>query len=278
MVSDKSYRNSRIKNMLCSSILPILIEIAPISFEDHDDTCIVWSSHKLGGSEIMRLGILVIPSLFVLVLFAINACSVDWDNPDSQSVDQMIAGPDQGVVIPSSVPVETPQKSREAQIGQPGRDILSVPLGSNSSSEASNPQQARNQELNQTPITEPTVTNSTVPVQPKTSSEPTAASGSWSLVLNDSTSRTAVLTLFQDGNILYGTGNLNLDANTTLIAAASGTISGDKLNLDIVSLGRVSLYRISMILSGNSATGSYTAFDPSSASTTGTAEGIRSVP
>lgn len=224
----------------------------------------------------MRLGIFVVPFLLMILLFAMNACSVDWDNPDSQSVDQMIAGPDQGTVIPSSVLVETPQKSRAAQIGQSGRDILSVPFGSNSSSETSTPQQARNQEQIQNPTAEPTVTNSTVPVQSNPTPETTAASGGWSLVLNDSTSRTAALTLFQDGDTVYGTGNLNLDANTTMIAAASGTISGDKLNLDIVSLGKVSLYRISMILSGNSATGSYTAFNPSSASTTGTAEGIRS--
>jgi hypothetical protein len=225
----------------------------------------------------MRIGILIISSLLVLVLFAINACSVDWANPDSQSVDQMIAGPDQGMVIPPSGPVETPQSSRAAQIGQPGTDILSVPLGSNSSSEASTPQQARNQELNQKPTTQSIVTNATIPVQSTTSSEPVAASGSWSLVLNDSASRTAVLTLFQNGDAVYGTGNLNLDANTTLIAAASGTIAGDKLSLDVVSLGKVSLYRITMTLSGDSATGTYTAFNPGVASTTGTANGVRSV-
>ena len=225
----------------------------------------------------MRIVILIISSLLVLVLFAINACSVDWDNPDSQSVDQMIAGPDQGTAIPSSGPIETPWASRAAKIGQQGTDILSVPSGSSSSSEASTPQQARNQELNQKPTNQPIVTNATIPVQSTTSSEPMAASGSWSLVLNDSASRTAVLTLFQNGDAVYGTGNLNLDANTTLIAAASGTIAGDKLSLDVVSLGKVSLYRITMTLSGDSATGDYTAFNPSVASTTGTANGVRSV-
>jgi hypothetical protein len=117
----------------------------------------------------MRIGILMILPLFLLVLFAIIACSVDWDNPDSQSVDQMIAGPDQGVLIPPSVPVETPQASRAAQIGQPGKDILSVPLGSTPSSGASTPQKARSQELNQTAMTQPIVTtNSGVSVQDNT--------------------------------------------------------------------------------------------------------------
>ena len=106
----------------------------------------------------MRIGILMIIPLFLLVLFAINACSVDWDNPDSQSVDQMLAGPDQGTAIPPSGPVETPQSSRAAQVGQTGKDILSVPLGNNPSSGASTPQETRSQELNQTAMTQPIVT------------------------------------------------------------------------------------------------------------------------
>jgi hypothetical protein len=91
-------------------------------------------------------------------------------------------------------------------------------------------------------------------------------------------SRNATLTLFQNGDAVYGTGKLDLDANTTLMAAASGTISDDKLNLDMVSLEKVSLYRIAMTVSGDSVTGSYTAFSPSATSTTGTAKGVRSVP
>jgi hypothetical protein len=215
----------------------------------------------------MRIEILIMSSLLLLAFFAINARSVDWNNQDDQSVDQMIAGPDQGMAIPSSGPVETPQSARAAQIG-------SKPFSSDTSSGASTPQQARNQELNQTPITQSIVTNSTVPVQSTTSSEPTSVSGSWSLVLSDSASRTAALTLFQNGDAVYGTGNINLDTNTTMMAAASGTITGDKLNLDLVSLGKVNLYRISMTLNGDSATGSYTSFNPSSASTTGTAKGV----
>jgi hypothetical protein len=222
----------------------------------------------------MRIEILIMSSLLLLAFFAINARSVDWNNQDDQSVDQMIAGPDQGMAIPSSGPVETPQSARAAQIGQPGKDILSKPFSSDTSSGASTPQQARNQELNQTPITQSIVTNSTVPVQSTTSSEPTSVSGSWSLVLSDSASRTAALTLFQNGDAVYGTGNINLDTNTTMMAAASGTITGDKLNLDLVSLGKVNLYRISMTLNGDSATGSYTSFNPSSVSTTGTANGV----
>jgi hypothetical protein len=226
----------------------------------------------------MRIQILVIASLFLLAFFAVESYSVDWSNPESQSVDQMIAGPDQGVVIPNTGPVETPQSSRAAQIGQPGKDILSIPTGNGLSSGATDPKQARSQDTNKTVTLQQADTNSTIPIQPKISPEPTAVSGSWSLELNDSASHMAILTLFQNGNDVYGSGNLNLDANTTMMAAASGTVIGDKLNLDMVSLGRVSLYRISMTVIGDSAAGSYAAFRPGSVSTTGTANGLRSVP
>jgi hypothetical protein len=221
---------------------------------------------------------LVIASIFLLAFFTVKSYSVDWDNPDSQSVDQMIAGPDQGMVVPQTGPVETPQSSRAAQVGQLGKDILGTPSGNELTAGATDPKQARSQETSQTIIPQQVDTNTTVPIQPKVPAEPPTVSGSWSLELNDSASHTAILTLFQNGNAVYGTGNLNLDANTTAMTAASGTVTGDKLNLDMVSLGRVSLYRISMTVNGDSATGSYTTFSPSSASTTGTAGGLRYVP
>ena len=71
--------------------------------------------------------VLIMSSLLLLALFAIRSYSADWDNPEGQSADQMIAGPDQGMVIPQSGPVETPQSSRAAEIGQSGKDILSAP-------------------------------------------------------------------------------------------------------------------------------------------------------
>jgi hypothetical protein len=91
----------------------------------------------------------------------------------------------------------------------------------------------------------------------------------------------ATLTIFQNGDAIYGTGNIDLDAKNVMTAAgASGIVAGDKVNLDIVSLGKVSLYRIVMTVSGNSATGSYTAFSPgaTSTTTTGTINGVRAVP
>ena len=68
-----------------------------------------------------------------------------------------------------------------------------------------------------------------------------------------------------------------MDANTTMMAAASGTLTDNELNLDLVTLGKVNLYRLALMVSGESATGNYTAYSPSSFPSTGTAKGTRTV-
>ena len=100
-------------------------------------------------------------------------------------------------------------------------------------------------------------------------------SGSWSLELDDKASKKADLTIFQNGNAVYGTGDMNQGANTTLQAAASGTVTGSRLNLNLVSLGKVSLYRFSLTISKDSVTGGYSAFTPGESQITGTAKGMR---
>ena len=238
-------------------------------------------SAEPGDSKNMRIRIFIIMSLLILDFLAINAACVNWDNPDSQTVDEMIAGDNSaGNGLPPGE-YSSPQVSRAAQVGQENKAIIDLPISGKLSSGASNPQDARSQDLNQLTTTQTFVantTNSTIPALSKTSSEPKYVSGSWSIELNDSVSRIATLTLFQNGDAVYGAGKLDLDANTTVMAAASGTINNDKLNLDMVSLEKVSLYRIAMTISGDSVTGSYTAFNPSATSTKGTAEGVRSVP
>jgi hypothetical protein len=48
------------------------------------------------------------------------------------------------------------------------------------------------------------------------------------------------------------------------------------LNLDLVSLENLKLYRLSLTVSGNSVTGSDTAFSPSESPLNGPAKGLRS--
>lgn len=234
----------------------------------------------------MRTKALVLSALLLLALFAGNSYSVNWDNPESQTVDQMFAG-DSGA--PLNGEYASPQASRAAQAGQENKAILNLPVGSTLSSGATSPQQARSDETNQVNSTQQVVTKipSTEPKQTTVGTEPvrqtvspdttSSMAGSWSLKLNDNASRNAALTLFQSGEAVYGTGNINLDPTTVAMAIASGIIKNDKLSLDVVSLGQVSLYRIYMTLSGDSASGSYTTYSPGSSSpVNGTATLIRS--
>ena len=219
----------------------------------------------------MRTKVLIMSSLLLLAFFAIRSYSIDWNNPEGRSVDDLISSGNGD--LPSLT--DQAQASRAAQIGQPGTNILSVPFGSNSSSGASTPQQAKSQELNQTIATQPVATN-VVPstAAPSTQARPTSVAGTWSLEIAAGTPIYANITLVQSEDAVYGKGTI-MDENDTQTAVASGSIKGDMLNLDLVSLENLRLYRLSMTVSGNSVTGSNIAFSPSESPSTGPAKGLR---
>ena len=219
----------------------------------------------------MRTKVLIMSSLLLLAFFAIRSYSIDWNNPEGRSVDDLISSGNGD--LPSLT--DQAQASRAAQIGQPGTNILSVPFGSNSSSGASTPQQAKSQELNQTIATQPVATN-VVPstAAPSTQARPTSVAGTWSLEIDAGKPIYANITLIQSEDAVFGKGKI-MDGNDTQTAVASGSINGDKLNLDLVSLEYLRLYRLSMTVSGNSVTGSNTAFSASESPSTGPARGLR---
>ena len=218
----------------------------------------------------MRIRLFILTSLILLSLLAIQAFS--------QSPSQPIAGYDEvsgSFSTGGGSLTEAAQASRAAQNGQSvNTDTQTFPIGTRYFGATNSKQSSRVQ--NQTIAIRPVV-NVTAPA--KISSAGIAnLSGSWSLKLDDSTSRKADLTLFQNGNAVYGTGNMNQGTNTTLQAAASGTVTGSKLNLNLVSLGKVSLYRFSLTISKDSLTGSYSALTPGASQITGTAKGERFLP
>jgi hypothetical protein len=91
----------------------------------------------------MRIIILIISSLLLLAFFGIKSYSIDWNNPEYyQSIDDLISSGNGYVFVPLS---EQAQASRSDQAGQPGKDILSLPFGSNSATT----QRAISKELNQ---------------------------------------------------------------------------------------------------------------------------------
>jgi len=221
----------------------------------------------------MRIRFFILAALILLPLLTLQAFS--------QTTSQPISGYDEisgNFIVGGGSLTQQAQAARSAEMGPLGKEILRDSSGSEHSSGAGTPQQTRSEVLNQTVTTQPSATNETAPAQPETPKQLAVISGGWTLELNGSTPRMASLAIFQNSDAVYGTGNINLDANTTITATASGTITGDKVNLDIVSLGKVSLYRIAMTVSGNSATGSYAAFRPGADSTTGTVNGVRAVP
>jgi hypothetical protein len=227
----------------------------------------------------MKIKILILSSLLLLAFFAVGVYAVNWDNPSSQSVDQMFSGTETGYNNTPPGEYISPSAARSAQSGQKGKDILSVPLGGKLDTTGNNPQDTRAQDQPQTSPVQNEAVNTTEPAQAQVAAltEPTSISGGWTLELTDSASHTAAFTLFQSGDAVFGTGNVNLDANTTLMAAASGTLTGSELNLDIVTLEKMNLYRLALMVSGESATGNYTAYSPSASPSTGSAKGTRTV-
>jgi hypothetical protein len=97
-----------------------------------------------------------------------------------------------------------------------------------------------------------------------TESSAACMAGSWLFELTDNITRKLDLSLIQDGNNVYGTGILNSGDNS-LEVAASGTVEGNKINLEITSLGMVSHYRLALSINGHygdSVLGDYRADSP----------------
>lgn len=223
----------------------------------------------------MRFKILIASSLLLLAVIAMKCPAPDWSSSYTQSADELISGGNGAVVTDLT---SQAQAARASQTGQSGKEILNQASGSVLSSGASTPQEVRSQDMSKTAETQSNATVETAPVENVTSTQPAAIFGSWSLELNDGTPHLANFTIFQDADAVYGTGTIDLDAGNAVTATASGTVTGQEMSLDIVSVAKVSLYRIYMTVSGDSATGNYVAFSPGEASIRGSAKGVRAAP
>ena len=178
----------------------------------------------------MRTKVLIMSSLLLLAFFATRSISIDWNNPEYyQSVDDLLSsGNGYGPSL-----TQQAQAARTAELGQTGKDILSVPFGNNSSSGASTPQQARIQEQNQTIATQSVATDGeSSTAAPSTQARPTSVAGTWSLEIAADTPIYANITLVQSEDTVFGKGKIT-DENNTQTAVASGSIKGDILNLDL---------------------------------------------
>jgi hypothetical protein len=233
----------------------------------------------------MKLRMLIILSLYLLSMFAITALSVDWMNPQGKSADELISGETSPQGMPNQAP--NPQKSREIWSNRTGVNFTmpeSLSAGgksakeSRAAAEAASSQQTENSADIEAPPAEetPAAQSSSAAESDASPSGAATVGGSWSFTLDESTPKDMVLTLFQSGDTVFGTGSINTGDNP-LMAAASGSVDGNNMNLDVTTIGTISLYKIALNLDGDSASGSYDAFATSGETWKGKAQGERTV-
>lgn len=229
----------------------------------------------------MRFKNLFVTTLVLVALCASNAHSIG--DSIGKSVDQLI-DESNGIRSHDIYHPENPQEARTLwslergiNFTMPGKvsgnstsassDASSSPDASRLSTELS--KEAQNQVAGATSVAQ------TPSSQEIAATNASNASGNWSFRLRDSKkNRVLALTLFQSYNAVYGTGRIN-DGGDTLAVSASGSVEGDKLYLDATSSETITLYRLALTQSGNSASGEYRAFSTGTETWIGLAEGVR---
>jgi len=208
----------------------------------------------------MKFKRLILTSLILLGFFAANthaiqdAATVTVGQGESLADKLLNTSKGEGIYSNSQGMAPTPQQSRELQKNKTALDweMPSSLAGFGSSAKASREKQSPSEQ------------------------SVTLAGGSWSLELSDSSKRIVSLALFQNGNYLFGVGNMKT-GDSTLQVAASGLVQDKTMDLDIITSGTVSLYKQVLQLNGDSASGNYQAFSASGETWTGSTEGQRIV-
>ncbi|NMB85154.1 MAG: hypothetical protein A4E44_01977 [Methanosaeta sp. PtaB.Bin018] len=224
----------------------------------------------------MRFATLIVWPSIILALFAINACS--FYDTTGKSVDQLI-NESIGIYAHNSGFPENPRESRVLWSQETGVNFTMPGIqsgnvtGASKSSDANATDAVQYQSASTMSATQ-TSTSETASAERSTTSSRTNAAGSWSFELRDSKTRELSLTLFQSEDAIFGTGSMN-DGGDTLEVSASGSVEKDRLNLDITSLGIVSLYRLALTTNGDSVSGNYRAFSAGKEPWAGIANGIR---
>lgn len=173
----------------------------------------------------------------------------------------------------------TPQAARQLEQSLSGTSSAS-PAQHLSSGESESPADSRALNAaasNDTDTTAPVAAASNAPAEVPAASTPATASGpeiagKWSLKLSDAQ---ADLTLYQNQGEIVGVGTAK-EGNATRHVTATGSLSEDKLSLDLVFFEAVELYKLSLTWNGDSLSGGYVAYPSSGSTWTGNAEGSRS--
>jgi hypothetical protein len=239
----------------------------------------------------MRFIASILLALILTACFGANVSAIP--DPSAVSVgegeslaDKLIEASNGPGILQTNIGVAAnPDASRKEWSNRTGVDFTmpeSLSAGGNSakasraSAEASSESQAAEDTADTTDIEAPPAEETTA-ASDASSSGAASVGGSWSFTLEDSTPKEMVLTLFQSGDAVYGTGSINT-GDSTLVVAASGSVDGESMDLDVTSIGTIGLYRIALDLDGDSANGNYDAFAASGETWEGNARGVRSVP
>lgn len=216
------------------------------------------------------------------IFFAIDSQAI-IDGGEGLNADQLIDASRGTYVFTNGIP-ENPQASRKLWSEETGTNFT---MPGKLTGSGSNPQEARSSANTGEALSFQTASavNSSQqkavssPEQivspasgPQSDAHSPSLAGNWSFRLKDDKNRFVAVRLYQSENTLLGAGNMN-DGGDTLKVLASGLISADKLYLDVISSGTVNLYRLSLNLSGSSASGEYRAFTTNGEAWMGTTEG-----
>ena len=91
------------------------------------------------------------------------------------------------------------------------------------------------------------------PSQPKT--RLLSPTSTWSLNLHDSQERSVALQMYQSDDVVFGKGTITVGSSLQN-AMATGTVTGNKLNLDVLS-DDLTLFHLSLTMNGKSLSGDY---------------------
>jgi hypothetical protein len=232
----------------------------------------------------MRYKIIILSLMLFIAFLAVTAFCVDWSNP-SYNADEMIDAGEVSVYKNPTGFAPTPQAQRELEKNKSSLDWTmpsTLSGGGNSAKESRNQAESANQETetgteaadSATDETEKTTSTSTATDTelPPAQEEVTTVDGSWYFVLNDSVERDLAVMLFQKGEDVFGAGKIKV-GETTLDATVSGSVVDSSMDLNVVSLGTINLYKLKLDLSDGSASGEYQAFASGSDTWTGSTEG-----
>jgi hypothetical protein len=227
----------------------------------------------------MRFKLIILSSLLFIAFLAVTALCINWNDP-SNDADQMISSGEEEILTNPAGQAATPKLSRELQKNKSSLDWTmpsTLTGGGNSAKESRISAESASEETTASTATEVTATSADTSTATDTELPPAQpqvieVGGSWYFTLNDSQVRDMAVVLFQKENDVFGAGKIK-EGNNTLDVTVSGSVSNSALDLNVVSLGTISLYKLKLDLSEDWASGEYQAFSSASDTWTGSAEG-----